>query len=209
MGGIVYLRLKKDLEVEPHASINLSDIAYISGNPSVTKQLEKTLLYKITDDDHNVSVLDGFSVIDQLVQLFPNLEFQQLGPTQTIIHIKKQKKQASIILISVIWLLLFIGSSMAIMNFHYDVSMQEVQQKLHFLLTGNNSNYPLWLQIPYSLGLGVGMILFFNHLFKKRFNDEPSPLEIELYKYQQDLDNYVSYYENSLNTSDNDSKQSN
>ena len=36
------------------------------------------------------------------------------------------------------------------------------------------------------------MILFFNHVFKKRLNEEPSPLEVEMFNYQQDIDNYVS-----------------
>src|SRR5699024_2856818 len=86
------------------------------------------------------------------------------------------------------WILLFIGTAMTIMNFHDDVNMQAVQQKVHFVLTGQETEYPLWIQIPYSLGLGLGMILFLNHWFKKRINEEPSPLEIELFTYQQDLD---------------------
>lgn len=40
---------------------------------------------------------------------------------------------------------------------------------------------------------------FFNHWFNKRFNEEPSPLEVEIFNYQQDLDNYLSHKENSLN----------
>src|SRR5699024_4221207 len=88
-----------------------------------------------------------------------------------------------------------------IMNFHYDVSMQEVQQKLHFLITGEKTEFPLWIQIPYSIGLGVGMLLFFNHWFNKRFNEEPSSLEIEIYNYQQNLDQYLGHYENKVNDS--------
>ncbi|WP_138416853.1 stage V sporulation protein AA [Aquibacillus sediminis] len=210
MGKTIYLRLKKNIQVRNHATIKLEDIAYISGESAIISKLNDIVLYKMSEADHNVSVIDGLIVINQLIQLYPDLEIQHIGPTQTIIRVKKEnKKKPSIIMVSVIWLLLFIGSSMAIMNFHYDVSMQEVQQQLHYLLTGNNSEHPLSFQIPYSIGLGVGMILFFNHLFKKRFNEEPSPLEIELYKYQQDLDNYVSYYENSLNISENGSHNPN
>jgi stage V sporulation protein AA len=40
------------------------------------------------------------------------------------------------------------------------------------------------------------MILFFNHFFQKRFNEEPSPLEVEMFNYQMDLDNYVIIHEN-------------
>ncbi|MDL4840743.1 stage V sporulation protein AA [Aquibacillus rhizosphaerae] len=198
MGEIIYLRLKKDLLVSPNTKIQLKDIAYISGDRALVEDIGQTFIYQISEDDQNVSVIDGFLVVDQLIKNFPDLEIQQLGPTQTIVRIKEKIKKPSILLVCFIWLLLFIGSAMAIMNFHYDVSMQEVQQKLHFLLTGKESNYPLWMQIPYSLGLGVGMILFFNHLFKKRFNEEPSPLEVEMFKYQQDLDNYVTKHENNL-----------
>lgn len=84
---------------------------------------------------------------------------------------------------------------MTIMNFHYDVGMQETQQKIHYMLTGKVAESPLWIQIPYSLGLGVGMLLFFNHWFKKRFNNEPSPLEIEISKYQDALDDYIKKHE--------------
>ncbi|MCT2537443.1 stage V sporulation protein AA [Aquibacillus koreensis] len=207
MGGIIYLRLKKEFEVKPNTTIRLNDIGYISGNNSVNQLIEESVIYQVSKEDRTVSVIDGFTVIDQLVRRFSDIEIQLVGPSQTIVRIKKPLKSPSIFFVCLIWLLLFIGSSMAIMNFHYDVSMQEVQQRLHFLLTGRQAEYPLWMQVPYSIGLGVGMILFFNHLFKKRFNEEPSPLEIEMFKYQQDLDSYVSKYEN--NISKNNDKSSN
>jgi stage V sporulation protein AA len=50
------------------------------------------------------------------------------------------------------------------------------------------------------------MILFFNHFFKKRFNEEPSPLEVEMFNYQQDLDRYVTMNENKENVRDLDDR---
>ncbi|WP_226034628.1 stage V sporulation protein AA [Aquibacillus saliphilus] len=199
MGNMIYLRMKKTIEVNENKSLQLKDIAFITGEYSIIEQLGKTFIYKVTKSDKTISVIEGFTVVDKLVNLFPETEFQLLGPNQTIINIKKTIRKRSVLIVTIIWLLLFIGASMAIMNFHYDVSMQEVQQRLHYLMTGEETEYPLWIQIPYSIGLGVGMILFFNHLFKKRFNEEPSPLEIEMFKYQQDLDGYFAYYENTLN----------
>ena len=77
------------------------------------------------------------------------------------------------------------------MNFHEDTSMQAVHQKLFYLMTGIKDSKPLSIQIPYSIGLGLGMILFFNHVFKKRINEEPSPLEVEMFNYQQNIDHYM------------------
>ncbi|MGN8647121.1 stage V sporulation protein AA [Gracilibacillus sp. HCP3S3_G5_1] len=195
----VYIRLKKKIAVEKNHLITLQDIAFVTGNIDYLKQLETLKIYQIKEEDNNVSVIDGFHLLDKLVAAYPFLSVELLGGNQVIVEIKKDNKKANIFLILLIWLLLCIGSAMAIMNFHYDVSMEEVHQGLYYLLTGERVNKPLWIQIPYSIGLGLGMILFFNHIFKKRFNEEPSPLEVEMFNYQQDLDQYLIYHENVLN----------
>ncbi len=198
----VYIRLKKKIAVEKEHLITLKDIAFVTGNIDYLKELETLKIYQITEKDNNVSVIDGFQLLDTLVEAYPFLTVELLGANQVIVEIKKNDKKANFFLILIIWLLLCIGSAMAIMNFHYDVSMEEVHQGLYFLLTGEQKEKPLWIQIPYSIGLGLGMILFFNHIFKKRFNEEPSPLEVEMFNYQQDLDHYLIYHENVLNKRD-------
>ncbi|GAB3052528.1 stage V sporulation protein AA [Virgibacillus ainsalahensis] len=199
MTETVYIRLKKNIELSTLQEVHLKHIAYISASSKYKKKLENTQIYRITEKDKNIVVIDSFLIIDHLNHAYTNLEFQLIGPTQTIIRVNKTKKSPSLVAVAAVWILLFIGTAMTIMNFHYDVSMQEVQQKLHYLLTGENNEFPLWIQIPYSFGLGVGMLLFFNHWFNKRFNEEPSPLEVEIHNYQEDLDNYVNYHENKLN----------
>jgi stage V sporulation protein AA len=131
---------------------------------------------------------------------------QTIGASQTIVEILYEKKKLSPLLFSVVWLLLFIGAGLAIMNFHEDVSMQQVHQRIYKIVTGKSNEQPLLLQIPYSLGLGLGMVLFFNHLFKKRINEEPSPLEVEIFNYQLDVDQYVAMNENKENLNDVDDR---
>src|SRR5699024_772551 len=126
-----------------------------------------------------------------LRRTFPNLEFEWFGPEETIIEITSKRKQSSVFFMLLIWIILFVGTAMSIINFHYDVSMPEVHEKLHYIFTGEKNSHPLWIQIPYSIGLGMGMILFLNHWFKKRINEEPSPLEIELFKYEKDITSYI------------------
>jgi len=196
---IVYLRMKKNIELSYLKAVKLKDIALVATSEDVKKTLENTSIYQISKKDNNIVVIDSFLVIKHLNKMHPDLEFQLVGPTQTIIRINKNNKAPSVLKVAFVWLLLFIGTAMTIMNFHYDVSMQEVQQKIHYLFTGEQNEFPLWIQIPYSFGLGMGMLLFFNHWFKKRFNEEPSPLEVELFNYQQDLDHYIHHHENRLN----------
>lgn len=194
----LYLRLKKKIAVPADQLIRLKDIAFVTGNIEYLEKVKELKIYQLTESDHNVSVIDGFQLLEKLMEEYPFLTIDLLGNNQVIIEIKQNKKKINKLIIIFVWFLLCIGSAMAIMNFHYDVSMKEVHQGIYFTLTGEETDKPLWIQIPYSIGLGLGMILFFNHIFKKKFNDEPSPLEVEMYNYQQDLDQYLIYHENTL-----------
>src|SRR5690625_338728 len=190
--------MKKKLELSERIHIQLKHIAYVSTSGQHKRKLENTPIYRITKKDKNTVIIDSFLIIDHLNQIYKDIEFQLIGPEKTVISIQPKRKSPSIVLTACVWVLLFIGAAMTIMNFHYDVSMQEVQQKLHFIITGEENEFPLWIQIPYSFGLGLGMILFFNHWFHKRINEEPSPLEVEIFNYQQDLDNYLRHNENKM-----------
>lgn len=196
MDRIVYLRMRKYVTIANLQPIQLSDIAFLSTTSNEKSSLENEVLYHMKKEDQDLLIIDGFLVIDRLNTVYPELEFQLIGPSHTTIRVQKRKKHTPVLFICFVWILLFVGAAMAIMNFHYDVSMEEVQIRLHYLFTGEQTQHPLWIQIPYSLGLGLGMLLFFNHWFQKRFNEEPSPLEIEVFNYQQEIDNYVYHKEN-------------
>lgn len=199
MPTTVYLRMRRNLNINEYKQLLLKDIAYVAAPDELMKLLEKRPIYRVSKKDNNVIIIDGFLVIKDILLEFSDLDIQLVGPEQTVIRITQNLAKSNVFLAILVWLLLFIGTAMTIMNFHYDVSMQEVQQKLHFILTGENNEFPLWIQIPYSLGLGVGTLLFFNHWFNRRFNEEPSPLEVEIFNYQQNLDNYLILHENKLN----------
>lgn len=192
----IYLRMRLRVQTKPDSIIKIGDIAQIIGPENTVNQIRKLSLYQISKSDKNIVVIDLMHIISTIQSFNPAIDIQTVGPTQTIVDVVYKPKKPNIGFIILVWLLLFIGSAITIMNFHEDVSMQQVHQKLYYIITGEELIKPLLLQIPYSLGLGIGMILFFNHLFKKRINEEPSPLEVEMFKYQQDLDQYVIIKEN-------------
>lgn len=192
----MYLRLRHRVHIRVNQTkIYLEDIARIIGTEEIVTSLQGLLIYELEKSDRNIIVIDLSSIVERITKKYP-IDIQAIGPSQTIIEVVPKQKKNNTILFVIVWLLLFVGSALTIMNFHEDVSMPAVHQKIYKLITGNEIERPLILQIPYSFGLGLGMVLFFNHFFKKRFNDEPSPLEVEMFNYQQDLDRYVMMNEN-------------
>lgn len=192
----VYIRMRNRVMAKPEESIYLMDIAQIIAPETVIAELKKLKVHQISEKDKNIIIIDVMKVIRLISSLIEDVEVQTIGPAQTIIEVIIKKRQMSLPFFILIWFLLFFGSAMAIMNFHDDVSMRSVQEKLYRIITGVEDSKPWIFQIPYSIGLGLGMILFFNHVFQKRINEEPSPLEVEMFNYQMDLDNYVIIHEN-------------
>lgn len=199
MKDALFLRLRKRLAVKPEAMITLGDICQLFWDGERENGLRRMPIYQVKPKDGNLIVIDIMQVIQKIRSIYPEVELEIQGAPQIIVEVLNPRKKANPVLVALVWLLLFIGSGLALMNFHTDVSMREVHERIFYLITGERSEQPLWLQIPYSIGIGMGMILFFNHIFKKKINEEPSPLEVELFMYQQSLDEYYIQHENKEN----------
>lgn len=195
----IYIRMRPRMKANVGEKLTLADVAQIVAHDPLKEAVADIYIYTITKEDKNIVVIDVMKVIAEIRKQLPEADVQSLGSPQSIIQIQIEKRKLQPIYFMLIWLLLFIGSAIAIMNFHEDVSMAKVHQRLYWIITGNKTERPLLFQIPYSFGLGLGMILFFNHLFKKRLNEEPSPLEVEMFNYEQAIDQYLIIHENKEN----------
>jgi stage V sporulation protein AA len=192
----IYLRMRHRVLVQPNATVRIGQIVQISAEEKVSQEIKNIVIHQVSKKDKNIVVIDVMKVIDQIRRNFPQIDVQTVGPAQTIVEIAIKKRRFTPALFVAVWFLLFVGAALTMMNFHEDVSMREVHIRIYTMITGDEVLKPLLFQIPYSIGLGLGMILFFNHFFRKRLNEEPSPLEVEMFNYQQDLDNYLIITEN-------------
>ncbi|MES5892655.1 MULTISPECIES: stage V sporulation protein AA [Bacillus cereus group] len=200
MEGTIYIKMRNRLKVSPTYEVKLSDVAQLAGDSFVVESLQNEIVYNITAHDKTHVVIDVMKVIEIIQQKASHVQINLLGSGQTLVEIIYEKKKVHPVFFGLVWLLLFIGAALAIIYFHEDVSMQQVHQRLYYMITGEFKEQPLLFQVPYSVGLGLGMVLFFNHVFQKRINEEPSPLEVEMFQYQQSLDQYVIVNENKDNT---------
>lgn len=187
----VYVKLKGKVELPPGETIRIRHVAELVTNASSETAIRDTVLHVLRQEDGNRYVVSIIQIIAALQRTRPELCIHNIGAEQMIVEVIMRRKRINLLLVAFVWIVLFIGSGLAIMNFHTDVSMLEVHQRIYELVTGRKNMHPYIIQIPYSLGVGAGMILFFNHLFHKRFNEEPSPLELEMFLYQKNVDEYV------------------
>jgi stage V sporulation protein AA len=189
---VVYVRLRRRAIVFPNSVVSLGDVARLIADESLADRLKKLVLYRITDKDGNLLLIDMLQVVKAIREAEPGIAIETFGEPHVLLEISPagEVKPRKFLLV-LAWLMLFFGSGMAMMNFHADVNMPAVQHRITELVTGRSGPHPWLFQIPYSVGLGLGMLLFFNRIFRKRLNDEPNPLEVEMFMYQENVNHYV------------------
>lgn len=187
----VYLRLRKRMSIRRGEAVLLGQAAQLIADPAYEKALQNIMLYRPRESDGNIVLIDMMLIVERIRASYPFMQIEHFGEPHCLVEVGEPTKPPNVIFIVIVWLLLFIGSGLAIMNFHADVSMAEVHARIYRLVTGLDNERPLLLQIPYSIGIGVGMVVFFNHLFKKKFNEEPSPLDVEVFMYQESVNHYI------------------
>jgi len=90
--------------------------------------------------------------------------------------------------VAAVALVLFMGSATAIMAFHTDSQLGTVFKKYHEIFVGYEVENPYIVNIPYAIGLALGIMVFFNHFVGKRVTREPTPIEVEMELYEQDVE---------------------
>ncbi|WP_413372384.1 stage V sporulation protein AA [Paenibacillus taichungensis] len=188
----VYVRLRSRIRIQRGRSVKLGDVAHLLTSPEEQEgRLLELELLRPGPEDGNLILVDILQIIPQIRRALPGVTVELIGSGHTLVEVVVGSGKPSKSLFILVWLLLFFGSALTIMNFHADVNMQEVQIRIVEMITGRRDEHPYLFQVAYSIGIGFGMAVFFNHLFKKKWNEEPTPLEVEMFLYQQNVDKYV------------------
>lgn len=107
-----------------------------------------------------------------------------LGPSVCYVHRTDQagEKRSKPVLAALAFVLLVIGSALALCWFHSDVAMPDAQQELFRLITGHRAENPAYITIPYAIGVGLGVAFFYSLIGRRTI----SPMEMKLKKYRTD-----------------------
>lgn len=190
----VFLKLNTKASIMRGKPILLKDLLEVSTTQKEIKEKIEELVFQVEDKNCDNIIISIISIISLINQSIPDVSLVLLGEAEILIRfvdddIKGDKFK--LVRVVLVCFLLFIGSMVAIVNFHSDVDMKVAHKTIYKLITNVETERPLLLQIPYSIGIGIGISVFFNHAFTKKINKEPSPLEVEIFNYQEEIDDYI------------------
>ena len=77
------------------------------------------------------------------------------------------------------------------MAFNNDIGVTTLFSQLYETFTGKKSNGFTILELSYSIGVGLGILIFFHHFAKKKGGTDPTPLEVEMRTYEDEIDTTI------------------
>ena len=69
--------------------------------------------------------------------------------------------------------------------------MEKLFQQIYEQVTGNVSSGFTILEITYSVGLGLGVLFFFNHFSRMRITSDPSPMQVQMRTYEDNVNTTI------------------
>ena len=186
---ILYIKLVQNAEVT-EKEVFLKDIAKVTcRDPHILARAKALKVYSFQEDKRQV--ISILKVIELLEKMSPNLTIDGMGNTTEVVveRIKPEKKKGILITIKTILIALicFFGTAFTIMAFHNDIGVNKMFEQIYFMVTGVKSDGYTALEIAYSIGLGSGIIIFFNHIGKRRITKDPTPVEVEMREYEMSV----------------------
>ena len=96
-------------------------------------------------------------------------------------------------------LIILTGSAFTIMTYDQDVDVAGVFGRIYQLFVGHVPTQPGILEAAYAFGVAAGILLFFNPFVSAAKRKTPSPVEIEMEKYESDIRDTIVKIDNRLN----------
>lgn len=194
----IYIALEQSILVDSPC-IKIGDISSIFCKDKLidnrVRELQVTHLPSNTKAQVVVTVMKLIEIINNE---FENLTIETIGNSETIIYYDSGRKKGTFkqrAKVVLLMLISFFGTAFSIMSYNQDSGTLGLLEGLYIIFTSDTVEVlspSLAIGIVcYCVGLAIGMIIFFNHGINKRLTDDPTPLQVQMRLYEQDVNKCI------------------
>lgn len=187
----VYLKCNRNVEVQS-ADVYMKDLGSLRCADSVVSAKLKALkVHHFTKDGTKRCVVSSLKLIELMEDTCPGISVQVIGEADVLLEwvdVNKHKAWQQWPKVALVCLVSFFGTAFTIMAYHNDVGINEVFTELSRIILNNEPEGFSLMEIAYSIGLALGIIVFFNHVGGRRLTKDPTPIEVAMKNYEKDVD---------------------
>lgn len=190
---IVYIKLEPKIQI-PEEKVSVSDVAEIVCRNEAKKDQVKALCihtFGIADRD----VVTSLYIVNEIEKNIKDIVVVPLGAEDVILERVPKKKPSRVLEIGkvvFVSMVCFFGTGFTIMAFHNDIGIRGVFEEISSLITGTGDSSVMVLELSYAFGLMAGILIFFNHIGKRRLTKDPTPIEVSMRNYEDDVNKTLS-----------------
>lgn len=185
----LYLKLpqKKNVTTEKLLLGDIADI--ICTNQSIENRSKAILLKRFSKTGKQRAIFSVSDIINEITTVSSGVTVVPMGEVDTIVEYipKPPRKFVEILLVVIVSLIAFVGAAFTIMTFNNDTSTGKLFTNIYEQFTGQKSDGFTVIELFYSIGLPLGIIIFFNHFFGRKITTDPTPLEVEMKQYEYNV----------------------
>ena len=187
----VYLKCDRNVEVQS-PDVYMTDIGNLRcADPVIAAKLKALKIHHFRKEDAKRCVISALKLIELMENSSPGITVQIVGETDVLVEwVKVDKHKSGIqgLKTVLVCLISFFGTAFTIMAYHNDVGINDVFTEVYRMVMNREPQGLNVLEVSYSLGLALGIIVFFNHVGGRRLTKDPTPIEVAMYNYEEDVD---------------------
>ena len=202
MSVTVYIKPDKNTEVN-QKEVHLSQIADVwCRDKSLEAKCKAIKVMSIASHREERWVIPGIKLVELIQQVDPRVEVTNLGEQDVIIDYQPEKHKIGKmdwVKTAFVCLIVFFGGAFAIMTFNNDGSVADIFRDVDRLIVGSENETGregksagvMTLEISYSVGLILGVTLYFKHFGKHKVTLDPTPIEVQMRLYEDQVETTV------------------
>ena len=187
----VYLKCDRSVEVQSQ-DVYLKDLASVRCmDNTINAKMKALKIYHFQKDEAKRCVISSLKMVELMEQTCPNITVQIVGEPDVLVEwvdVNRHKGWQQWLKIVLVCLVSFFGTAFTIMAYHNDVGINEVFTEVYRMVMNREPGGLNVLEVSYSVGLTLGIIVFFNHVGGRRITKDPTPIEVALRNYEEDVD---------------------
>ena len=193
----LYIKIDKNVLVTDR-NVKLQDFAKMEcTDAAALRQLKQKKIYTFPEGcekkghGHNLVAISILKIIEQIHEEYPGLDISNEGESDFILEYQPGPKEPvwmDVLKTVLLCIVIFFGAAFTIMAFNNDIGITDVFEKFYTQVIGNKPEGVTELEFSYCIGLALGIIIFFNHVGHKKITHDPTPIQVEMRKYENDID---------------------
>lgn len=206
MNSTVYISFQKNTIVND-SHITIGSVAKVWCNePSIAARVKALLIVNAPDVKSRRYVYSVVDIVRLIQKNIDGIEINSVGEPDFIISYKKAGKTNTLIeaaKIAFVTMIVFFGGAFAITAYGNDVDVEGIFGRFSNYINGDEKTLMI-LEICYCIGITFGVIVFYNHFASRKLEKDPTPLEVGMKLYENDVN--TSIIDNSEKEEDKDAR---